>query len=169
MGMKVIFDWLLITAQAYQKTQLNQSLRSPVGTIGVMQVRSQTAAGSPININHVEGLDNNIHAGVKYLRYIQDRYFTGGNVDAFNKQLFAFAAYNAGPARVAGLRKKAAALGLNPDVWFQNVEIVAAQEIGRETVQYVGNILKYYVAYQRVADQNSRKAKAGENVKKTSF
>jgi membrane-bound lytic murein transglycosylase MltF len=86
MGMKEIFDWLLITAQACQESQLDQGRRSPVGAIGIMQVRPQTAAGSPFNINYVEGLDTNIHAGIKYLRYLQDRYFAGGNMDSFNRQ-----------------------------------------------------------------------------------
>jgi membrane-bound lytic murein transglycosylase MltF len=159
------FDWLLVAAQAYQESRLDQGLRSPAGAIGVMQVLPGTAAGPPISIGNVERLDNNIHAGVKYLRHVRDQQFADPKIDSFNAQLFTFAAYNAGPARVAGLRKKAAAMGLDANKWFQNVEIVAAREIGRETVQYVSNILKYYVAYQRIAAQAERRDKAKESLK----
>ena len=78
-------------------------------------------------------------------------------MDDVNKMLFAFASYNAGPARVSGLRSKAAKMGLDPNVWFHNVEVVAAREIGRETVQYVSNIYKYYIAYRRLVDQQEKK------------
>jgi membrane-bound lytic murein transglycosylase MltF len=78
-------------------------------------------------------------------------------MDDVNKMLFAFASYNAGPARVSGLRKKAANMGLDPNIWFHNVEVVAAKEIGRETVQYVSNIYKYYIVYRRLVDQRDQK------------
>lgn len=154
------FDWLLVAAQAYQESRLDQSLRSPAGAVGVMQVLPRTAAAPPINIRGVEQLENNIHAGVAYLRHLRDQYFNEPDIDPFNRQLLSFAAYNAGPARVAGLRKKAKAMGLDPNKWFQNVEIVAAREIGRETVDYVANILKYYVAYDRAMARGAQRAEA---------
>jgi len=157
---KFDFDWLLVAAQAYQESRLDQSLRSAAGAVGVMQIKPATAAGPPIGIDHVEQLENNIHAGVKYLRYVRDRYFDDPAIDPLDRQLFAFAAYNAGPARIAALRKKAAAIKLDPNRWFKNVEIVAAREIGRETVDYVRNILKYYVAYSRIIEQKSLKDEA---------
>ena len=138
------FDWLLIMAQAYQESGLDQSRRSHVGAIGVMQLLPSTAAGSPINIREIHELESNIHAGVKYLRFIVNQYFDDEAIDELNRTLLAFASYNGGPNRIAGLRKKAAAQGLDPNRWFRNVELVAAQEIGRETVQYVGNVYKYY-------------------------
>ena len=147
------FDWLMIAAQAYQESRLDQSLRSRAGAIGVMQVLPSTAADPNVGIPDIEVLENNIHAGVKYLRFLLDRYFAEEDMDRLNQALFAFAAYNAGPARVAGLRRKAEEMGLDPDVWFGNVEVVAAREIGRETVQYVSNIYKYYVAYRLIADR----------------
>jgi membrane-bound lytic murein transglycosylase MltF len=153
------FDWLLVAAQAYQESRLDQSLRSPAGAVGVMQVLPRTAAGAPINIRDIEVLENNIHAGVAYLRYLRDRYFDDADIDPLNRQLFAFASYNAGPARVAGLRKKAKTMGLDPNKWFRNVEIVAAREIGRETVDYVAHILMYYVAYDRVVARESQRPK----------
>ncbi|OQZ00918.1 MAG: hypothetical protein B6D35_04850 [Candidatus Brocadia sp. UTAMX2] len=157
---KYAFDWLLIGAQAYQESRLDQSLRSSAGAVGVMQIKPSTAEGHPIDVKHVERLENNINAGVKYLQHIRDQYFDDPGIDPFNRQIFAFAAYNAGPARIAGLRKKATAMGFDKNKWFKNVEIVAAKEIGQETVQYVGNILKYYVAYQRSIAQKELKEHA---------
>ena len=81
-------------------------------------------------------------------------------MDSLNKGLFAFASYNAGPARIRQLREKAAARGLDPNKWFNNVEVIAAESIGRETVQYVANIYKYYLAYQMVTEQLKSRAEA---------
>jgi membrane-bound lytic murein transglycosylase MltF len=143
------FPWLLVGAQAYQESQIDQSRKSGAGAVGVMQIKPSTAAGAPINITGVEtDMERNIHAGVKYLRFIADRYYKDEPMDRLNRGLFTMASYNAGPARVAQLRSKAKAMGLDPNVWFGNVEIVAAREIGRETVQYVSNIYKYYVSYE---------------------
>ncbi|MGD8469876.1 MAG: lytic transglycosylase F [Desulfobacteraceae bacterium] len=151
------FDYLMIGAQAYQESGLDHSKRSPAGAIGVMQILPSTAADPNVGIPDIEKLENNIHAGTKYLRFIVDRYFNEPSIDKVNRMLFAFAAYNAGPARINGLRKKTAKKGLDPNVWFHNVEMAAAQEIGRETVQYVSNIYKYYIAYHVLTAQ--RKAK----------
>lgn len=155
------FDWLLVAAQGYQESMLDQSRRSPRGAIGVMQLLQSTAQDPNVNIKQIEKLENNIHAGVKYLRFIRDRYFQDDSIDHLNKELFAFASYNAGPARIAQLRKKAAQKGLDPNVWFNNVEMIALKEIGRETVQYVSNIYKYYIAYQHAMKQMKMKKKRG--------
>ena len=128
------FDHLMITAQAYQESGLDQSVKSRAGAIGVMQMLPSTARDKNVGIPDITTLENNIHAGVKYMRFILDRYFKDAEMDDLNRQLFAFASYNAGPARVAGLRKKAEQMGLDPNVWRGNVEVVAAREIGRETV-----------------------------------
>ena len=77
-----------------------------------------------------------------------------------NKTLMAFASYNAGPNRIAKLRKEATEMGLDPNVWFGNVELVAAKEIGQETVTYVGNIYKYYIAYKLTVEQRKVRDKA---------
>ena len=151
------FDYLMIGAQAYQESGLDQSKRSPAGAIGVMQVLPSTAADSNVGIPDIEKLENNIHAGTKYLRFIVDRYFNEPSIDKVNRMLFAFAAYNAGPTRINDLRKKTAKMGLDPNVWFQNVEMAAAHQIGRETVQYVSNIYKYYIAYRMLSAQREAK------------
>lgn len=143
------FDHLMLVALAYQESQLDQSLKSGAGAVGVMQILPSTAKDKNVGIPEVYELDPNIHAGTKYLRFMADTYFSKDpNLDELNRTLFAFASYNAGPARVRKLRAEAEKMGLDPNVWFGNVEIVAAKRIGRETVQYVSNIVKYYVAYR---------------------
>ena len=152
-GGRYEFDELLLAAQGYQESQLDQSVRSGAGAVGVMQIKPSTAVGDPVNIRDVEGkMDNNIHAGVKYLRHLVDDYFGDPEITPFNRHVFAIAAYNAGPARIQGLRRKATAQGLDPNVWFNNVELVSARVVGRENVDYVRNILKYWVAYRLAAD-----------------
>lgn len=155
--------WLLVAAQAYQESQIDQSRKSSVGAVGVMQIKPSTAAGAPININGVDAsMERNIHAGVKYLRFIVDQYYKDEPMDRLNKGLFAVASYNAGPARVAQLRRRADAMGLDGNKWFGNVEVVAAREIGRETVQYVSNIYKYYVSYTLISQQMDARKRTRE-------
>jgi membrane-bound lytic murein transglycosylase MltF len=154
---KYDFDWLMLAAQGYQESRLDQNVKSRVGAVGVMQV--MPATGKELAVGDIRQIEHNIHAGTKYLRTVLDRYFPEAHFDALNRCLFAFASYNAGPARIAGLRKQAEARGLDPNVWFDNVERIAAEEIGQETVRYVANIFKYYVAYQLVvAEQQEREA-----------
>jgi membrane-bound lytic murein transglycosylase MltF len=145
------FDSLMLAALAYQESGLDQSMRSRAGAIGVMQLLPSTAADPNVGIPDITTLENNIHAGTKYLRFIRDRYFSNPEIDDLNQTLFTFAAYNAGPARIRGLREEAARIGLDANRWFGNVEHVAAKRIGRETVQYVSNIGKYWVAYRLAA------------------
>lgn len=142
------FDRLMVAAMAFQESGIDQRLVSPAGAVGVMQVLPATAAHPRIGIPDVHDLESNIHAGLKYLRFIADRYFGDKKLDEFNAALFAIAAYNAGPGRIVRLRTEARESGLDPDIWFGNVEIIAARRIGRETVEYVGNIYKYYLAYR---------------------
>jgi membrane-bound lytic murein transglycosylase MltF len=158
------FDWLLIAAQAYQESGIDHSKRSPSGAIGVMQVLPRTARDPNVGIDDIEKLENNIHAGVKYLRFLRDRYFDSGPMDGFNKALFSIAAYNAGPAKINQLREEARRSDLDPNVWFGNVEVAASKSIGRETVQYVSNIFKYYTAFRLLADKSDEKAKAKEEL-----
>ena len=157
-------DWLMLAAQGYQESGLVQSRRSSTGAVGIMQLLPTTAADKNVNIANIDKAENNIHAGAKYLHFIRDRYFSEEPMSGQNQTLFALASYNAGPARVARLRKEAEALGLDPNRWFYNVEVVAAKRIGRETVQYVRNIYKYYVAYQRVVYHNERKDEAKQEL-----
>lgn len=148
-------DWILVIAQGYQESQLDQSRRSSAGAVGVMQIKPSTAADRNVGIKDVEVLENNIHASIKYMRFLRDRYFADEALDPLDQGLFTLAAYNAGPARVAKLRQKAKTAGLDPNQWFGNVEVIAARDIGRETVDYVSNIYKYYTAYKAIAAQRA--------------
>jgi len=154
------FDWLLLIAQGYQESGLDQKIRSPVGAIGVMQVMPTTAKDKNVGIPDIHNVEPNIHAGVKYLRFLVNQYFDEPGIDKFNRHLFAFAAYNAGPNRISRLRTEAAAKGLDPNKWFNNVELVVAEDVGRETVQYVSNIFKYYVAYKLSIERAEKREQA---------
>ena len=154
-GNKYGVDWLLAVAQGYQESQLNQGAKSQVGAVGVMQVLPST--GKDMKVGDVRQLEPNIHAGVKYIRFMIDQYYKDEPMDDLNKGLFAFASYNAGPGRIRQLRKETADRGLNPNVWFNNVEQIVSERIGRETVTYVSNIYKYYVAYKLSMELVERK------------
>jgi membrane-bound lytic murein transglycosylase MltF len=147
-GQQYGMDWMLMAAQGYQESRLDQHARSRAGAVGVMQVLPAT--GEQLKVGDVSKLDPNIHAGVKYVRFMIDQYFKDEPMTDLDKGLFAFASYNAGPSRIRQLRSETAKRGLDPSVWFNNVEQLAAEKIGRETVNYVSNIYKYYVAYTLV-------------------
>lgn len=154
------FDFLMLAAQGYQESMLDQARKSPRGAVGIMQVIPKYAAAKPISIPDVSQADANIHAGAKMLRNIADTYFDDPKIDPMNKTLMVFASYNAGPTRISRLRKQAQTNGLDPNVWFGNVEQVVAQDVGQETVTYVGNIYKYYVAYKLALEQSQVRQKA---------
>ena len=157
-GAQYNIDYLLMAAQGYQESTLDHSVRSPVGAIGVMQVMPPT--GKELNVGDITKIDANIHAGVKYMRFMMDEYFAGEPMDELNKTLMAFAAYNAGPGRLRQLRREAEKKGLDPNVWFGNVERVASERIGRETVTYVSNIFKYYLSYRLLTEIAARREAA---------
>ena len=157
-GAQYDLDYLLMAAQGYQESTLDQKVKSPVGAIGVMQVMPPTA--KELKVGDVTKVDANIHAGVKYMRFMMDQYFKDEPMDNLNKGLMTFASYNAGPGRIRQLRSEAEKRGLDPNVWFGNVERVASERIGRETVTYVSNIYKYYITYRLLADQLERRKAA---------
>lgn len=145
-------DWLLMTAQGYQESGLDHAARSPAGAVGVMQLLPTT--GAEMEVGDVTELENNIHAAAKYVRFMIDRYYDDPEIAEEDRVLLALASYNAGPRRVRELRAEARTEGLDPNRWFDHVEIIAARRIGRETVDYVRNIYKYYVAYQLILARN---------------
>ena len=158
------FEWLLLIAQGFQESGLDQSIRSPVGAIGVMQVMPTTAGDRNVAIKDIHLVEPNIKAGAKYMRFLVNQYFDEPGIDKLNRHLFAFASYNGGPNRIARLRREAGARGLDPNKWFNNVELLAAEQIGRETVQYVSNIYKYYVAYKLVQERTEQRDAAKAKV-----
>jgi len=157
------FDWMLVLAQGYRESRLDQNARSPGGAIGIMQLLPAT--GKEMDVGDIRQADANVHAGVKYLRSMLERNFADATLEGEDQALFAFASYNAGPARIASLRAEAKQKGLDPDRWFDHVERIAARRIGRETVLYVRDIYKYYVAYKLAAESRA----AREAVKSEEF
>jgi membrane-bound lytic murein transglycosylase MltF len=154
-GDRYSFDYLLMAAQGYQESRLNQEAKSSVGAVGVMQLMPET--GKEQRVGNISKLEPNVHAGVKYMRFIRDQFFEDQPMDDLNKALFTFASYNAGPGRIRQLRGEAKARGLDPNVWFGNVERIASERIGRETVTYVSSIYKYYVAYRLLSKERDRR------------
>ena len=161
-GKKYGFDPLMLAAQGYQESQLNQKAKSHVGAIGIMQLMPDT--GAEMKVGDIGIAESNIHAGTKYMDQLMSRYFSDAHFSEGNRPLFAFASYNCGPGNVAKCRRAAEKRGLDPDKWFNNVEIVVAEKIGTETTTYVRNIYKYYVAYRLMLDAQAEAAKAREQV-----
>jgi len=145
-GKRYNFDPLMLTAQGFQESRLRQEARSPVGAIGVMQIMPPT--GADMKVGDITLLEPNVHAGAKYMNQLMTRFFADASFDTMNRPLFAFASYNAGPGAISRLRREAGKRGLDPDRWFNHVEIVVAERIGLETTTYVRNIYKYYAAYK---------------------
>ena len=157
-GNRYDVDYLLMAAQGFQESRLDQTARSHVGAIGVMQV--MPATGKELAVGDISKVEPNVHAGIKYFRFMMDQFYKDEPMDELNKGLMTLASYNAGPGRLRQLRRETERRGLNPNVWFGNVERVASERIGRETVQYVSNIYKYYVAYRLVVDRQEARARA---------
>ncbi len=161
-GERYGFDPLMLAAQGYQESQLNQQAKSHVGAIGVMQI--MPATGAELKVGDIRVTEANIHGGAKYMDQLMTRYFKGVDFSPANRALFAFASYNAGPGNIAKMRKEAEKRGLDPDKWFNNVELVTAEKIGIETTTYVRNIYKYYVSYKLTLDSAQERGKAREQV-----
>ena len=157
------FDWLIIAAQAYQESRLDQSKRSRAGAIGVMQLLPSTAADPAVDIPDINSLENNIHAGVKYLHWLRETYYSDEDISPLDRVLFSFAAYNAGPGNMRKARRRAQRLGFDPDRWFGNVEIGMFRAVSGEPASYVRNIYKYYVTYQGLERSRQAREKALES------
>jgi membrane-bound lytic murein transglycosylase MltF len=158
-GSRYHFNFLELSAQAYQESGLDNSKRSPNGAIGIMQVLPETASDRNINIKNIQMLNNNIHAGTKYLNFLRTRYFSNPKIAPADRVFFSWAAYNAGPAKINIMRQETLKRGFNPNKWFFNVEKITDELIGRETVDYVSDINKYYVAYQLYFNIYNKRAK----------
>ena len=161
-GQQYNFDPLMLAAQGYQESTLDQNKKSQVGAIGVMQI--MPATGETLQVGDIHSIEPNIHAGTKYLDQLMTQYFKDADFKDQDRTLFAFAAYNAGPANIARMRTEAGKRGLDPNRWFNNVEIVTAEKIGMETTTYVRNIFKYYVSYKLVNDARETEQKLKEQV-----
>jgi membrane-bound lytic murein transglycosylase MltF len=153
-------DYLMIAAQGYQESRLDQSVKSRVGAVGIMQVLPSTAASSPVKIPNIDTEESNIHAGARLMSFLIEDHFNEPGLDLQNRMLFAMASYNAGPGKIARCRTLAKDMGYDPNKWFNNVEVAAAKVIGQETTQYVANIYKYYVCYRLAGDTYQRRLEA---------
>ena len=162
-GEQYRFDPLMLAAQGYQESQLDQNARSHVGAIGIMQV--MPATGAELKVGDIRIAEANVHAGAKYMDWLMTKHLSDAKFDETNRTLFAFACYNAGPGNIARMRREAVKRGLDPDRWFNNVEVVTAEKIGIETTTYVRNIYKYYVAYRLLVDVQEAQEKARATVK----
>lgn len=154
------FDPLALAAQAYQESGLTHNKRSHAGAVGVMQVLPTTASDPKVNIKNIKDPEANIHAGTKYLAFLRDHYFSDPEIDEWNQQAFAWASYNAGPRKIRRARSVAKKMGLDPNIWFGNVEVAAARTISREPVRYVANIYRYFVAYRLLNIQEEQRLEA---------
>jgi membrane-bound lytic murein transglycosylase MltF len=161
-GEQYSFDPLMLAAQGYQESQLNQGAKSNVGAVGVMQL--MPATGAQMKVGDIHVTEANIHAGAKYMDQLMSTYFGDAQFSTGNRPLFAFAAYNCGAANVAKARKEAEKRGLDPNKWFNNVEVVIAEQIGTQTTTYVRNIYKYYVAYKLTLEAQAEADKARSQV-----
>ncbi len=159
-GERFGFDPLALAAQAYQESGLEHDTESPAGAVGLMQVLPSTAADPQVDVSDIDDPEGNVHAGTKYLAFVRDRYFSGPEISEWDRRAFSWAAYNAGPRKVREGRALAAKLGLDPDVWFGNVEVAVARLAGREPVRYVANIHRYHVAYRLSWMQEQRRREA---------
>lgn len=160
------FDYLLLAAQGFQESQLDQTKRSPRGAVGIMQLLPSTAAAKPVSIVGVDkSAELNIKAGAVYMRHLRETYVNDSAVDDKNQMLMALAAYNAGPGNLNSFREITREMGLNPNIWFKNVERGAAKKVGIETVQYVSNIYKYYLAYRSLLEREAAQNMAKEVIR----
>lgn len=140
------FDPYLISAQAFQESGYNQKLVSRANAVGIMQIKPSTARSKIVNIKNIDDLETNILAGVKYLAFVRDFYFDKPEYSDEDVINFSLAAYNAGPGRIKRLQRMAEKRGLDPHKWHYNVEVMARQDIGQETVNYVTKIQKTRIA-----------------------
>ena len=160
------FDWLLIAALAYQESRLDHTKKNKSGAIGLMQVLPSTGKDKNVGIRNVHQLENNVHAGVKYLSFLKKKYFSDPGIRPRDQVRLALAAYNAGPAKIQRARSKTKKMGLDPNRWFRNVELATLKIVGQETVRYVSNINKYYVIYQFTSEVSDTREKEMKQVGK---
>ncbi len=146
-GSRYGFDWMLLAAIAYQESQMKNRRRSHAGAVGLMQVMPTTAGDANVDIDNIWDPEQNVHAGSKYLALLRDVYFPAAEYSPQERIHFILAAYNAGPGKIARCRRLAVRMGNDPRKWFGHTELAARRLIGNETVRYVSNVSKYYMAY----------------------
>lgn len=156
----------MLFAQGYQESKLDQNVRSPAGAIGIMQVLPTT--GEQMRVGDITKVEENIHAGTKYMHVLMRKYFKNADLNEYNRMLFALASYNAGSRKISKMRSltSACGCGLDENKWFNNVEIITGEMLGLEPTTYVRNIFKYYVSYRLIMDKKEKNIKKRYKIKK---
>lgn len=154
------FDWRLIIAQMYQESQFNPQAVSDAGAEGLMQILPQTA--EMVGVKNLRDPDANIKGGLSYMHHIHNLLEDSLTIE--DRTWLTLASYNAGYRRVKRARSLAEVMGLNKNVWFNNVEIAMLRlAIPRvlngytireckcgQTVVYVREIRSLYNNYLRL-------------------
>jgi len=136
-------DPYLVAAVAFQESHFDPNLvMRGSGATGLLQMMPSTARLPIVGITDLKNPESNIHAFAKYFRHLRDKYVAQPGIDDVDRLMLVLASYNAGPTKIARLRKKAS----NPNVWFESVEWEVWRVVGAETVDYVRNIFRYYIA-----------------------
>lgn len=157
------FDWRLITAQMFQESRFDPDAESFAGARGLLQIMPRTARF--MGFDSVDEPETGIHAGVKYLDWVRNRFETSL---PFNERIwFTLAAYNAGHGHVEDARRLARQQGLDGDRWFDNAEqamlLLSKKQYanqarhgyvrGIEPVSYVRDIRERYRAYVEISSR----------------
>lgn len=138
-------DPLMLAALGFQETELKSVQQGIGGAIGVMQLMPST--GVAMEVGDIHQVEPNIHAAAKLFDLLLQQHFSDSQLTTQNRTLFAIASYNAGPNAIASLRKQAEKQGFDPNIWLNNVEIVAAEKIGIGVMTYVRNVYRYFIIY----------------------
>lgn len=163
-GRETEIDWRLLVAQAYQESRFEPAAVSWAGAVGIMQIMPRTADEMGLSEDDLTDPETGIRIGSAYLRRLMDQFEPDLR---FSERLrFALASYNAGRGHIQDGRRIAQEIGLDPDVWFGNVE-QALPLLGRsnyaaqarygycrclQPLEYVRQINDRYAAYTLVAD-----------------
>jgi len=150
----------MIAAQAFQESRLDPTTVSPAGAVGLMQLLPSTAAD--MGVTELRDPERSLYAGIKYMDWLRRTQFDEPQLSAEAQLDFCLAAYNAGATRVRRWRAAAPGRGLDPDLWFGNVELLALEDVGIEPVHYVGNINKYYILFAMSLDSIELSKRARE-------
>lgn len=154
-GEKYDIDPFLIAAIAFQESRFDQKLIMSSGATGIMQMMPSTARDPNVAMPNITNLEVNVHAFAKYFRYMRATYVNQHDISEFDRLMLLLASYNAGPVRLKSLRAKSA----DPNVWYESVEWAVWKSVGLETVQYVRNVHRYYIAFKEAYDATSQRKK----------
>ena len=117
------------------------------------------AAAAPVTPPSADQLAQDVQDRTKYIDQLMTQTFPDAKFSELDRTLFTFASYKSGANNVESMRKEAATRGLDPNVWFNNVEQLMAERYGMLSTAYVRSILKCKLAYQLIAESEAKPAK----------